>query len=418
MPIRHPEWTKNATIYEINIRQLTPEGTFNAALPHLHRIKSLGFDIVWIMPIFPIGELDRKGSLGSYYSIKDYTTVNPEFGTLKDFKKLVAEAHRIGLRVIIDWVANHTSRDAVWIAQHPEWYLWDTNGGAIAPYDWTDVAQLDTHNRQMWEEMARCMIYWIKEAEIDGFRCDMASLLPIDFWEFIRQELDKVQHVFMLAESEDYLLHRKAFNATYCWELHHIMNGIAQGKNEVADLDRYFKKQHLLFTSNDMRLAFTSNHDENSWSGTEFERMGLAAKTMAVFTFILPSLPLVYNGQEVALSRRLPFFDKDCITWNVNLDFEALYKGLVELKKRYQSLWNAGWGGSFDYSIDSMHSTFTVRREKNNESITAIFNFSTNSTRATTPSFATSDYFKGTLYGPNKKVSLMPWEYLVLINID
>lgn len=415
--MKHPDWTKNATIYELNVRQFTHEGTFKAAQEHLPRLKELGVKIIWLMPIYPIGEAERKGTLGSYYSIKSYKAINPEFGNIDNFKAFVDDAHQKGLRVIIDWVANHTSRDAVWVTEHPDWYKWDNNGKIVAPYDWTDVAQLDICNRHMWEEMASCMKYWLTETNIDGFRCDMASLLPVEFWEYIRKEVELVRHVFMLAESEDHHLHKNAFDATYCWDIHHIMNGLAQGKNTVADLDRCFKKQHTLFSQNDLRLVFTSNHDENSWSGTEFERMGLAAKQMAAFSFIVPSIPLVYNGQEAALSHRLQFFEKDCIEWNVNRDFEELYKQLIALKKRYEPLWNGEWGGTFRYRYDNHNKTFTIEREKYSTTITGIFNFSSSTTYAATPPYPTTDCLKGTVYSASKNITLMPWQYLILVNI-
>jgi len=414
--VKHPDWTKNATIYELNVRQFTPEGTFRAAQQHLARLKDLGIGIVWLMPIHPIGELERKGTLGSYYSVKDYTAINPEFGDFDDFKAFVDEAHRNGIRVIIDWVANHTSRDAVWITEHPDWYKRDSAGNIRVPYNWTDVAQLDTNNRHMWQGMASCMKYWISAANIDGFRCDMASLLPVEFWEYIRQEIDKEHRLFMLAESEDPLLHRKAFNATYYWDLHHTMNGLVQGKNTVEDLDRCFKKQHTLFSPNDMRLIFTSNHDENSWNGTEFERMGIAARQMAVFSFLIPGMPLIYNGQEAALSHRLKFFDKDSIEWNVNRNFEELYKKLTALKKEHEALWNAEWGGSFGYQFNGQSKTFTVERKKKGDIVIGLFNFSSNTASASTPPYPTTDYLKGSVHGASRGIRMLPWQYIVLVN--
>jgi glycosidase len=416
MPAKPPDWIKHATLYELNVRQFTPEGTFKAAQEHLPRLKELGVGIIWLMPIYPIGEVERKGTLGSYYSVRDYRAVNPEFGSINDLKAFVEEAHSKKMKVIIDWVANHTSRDAAWVDEHPEWYRWDNTGKIVAPYDWTDVAQLDIHNHHMWEEMASCMKHWLTQANIDGFRCDMASLLPVEFWEYIRQELDKVRHVFMLAESEDPHLHRNAFDATYCWDIHHIMNELAQGKSTVADIDRCFKKQHALFAPTDMRLNFTSNHDENSWSGTEFERMGLAAKQMAVFSFLIPGIPLIYNGQEVALSHRLSFFEKDCIEWGVNRDFEVFYTKLTALKKRYEALWNGDWGGTFVYHFDIHSKTFILEREKHSSTIVAIFNFSPNTSWAPTPAYPTTDYLTGTAYGASRGISLMPWQYLILVN--
>lgn len=413
--VKHPEWSKNIAVYELNVRQFTQQGTFKAAESHLPRLNDLGVGAIWLMPIYPIGEVERKGTLGSYYSIKNYKEVNPEFGTLADFKSFVTNAQSLGIRVIIDWVANHTSRDAAWVDEHPEWYKRDGEGRIIAPYDWTDVAQLDTFSHAMWEGMADAMKYWLNETTIDGFRCDMASLLPVDFWKFIRMELDKVRPVFMLAESEDYLLHKAAFDATYAWELHHIMNGLAQGKNSVEDLDHYFRKQQSLFAEKDMRLVFTSNHDENSWCGTEFERMGLAAKQMAVFSFIVPSLPLIYNGQEVALSHRLSFFEKDNIEWNVNRDYEELYKKLTALKTGNRCLWNAEWGGKFYYSFSSSQKTFTVTREADDEVVAAIFNFSDSVAEATTPPFESTDYFEGSIHGASRKLKIQPWQYMIFV---
>lgn len=413
--MKHPEWSKYSVIYEINIRQFTPEGTFKAAELHLQRLKELGVGIIWIMPIYPIGVESRKGTLGSYYSIRDYNSINPEFGNLKDFISFVDSARSLGLKVIIDWVANHTSRDAVWVEKHPQWYKRGEDGEIIAPYDWSDVAQLDTHNREMWVGMAEAMIYWLKNTNIDGFRCDMASLLPVDFWNFIRLEIEKVRPVFMLAESEDPYLHREAFNVTYCWELHHILNGLARGKNSVNDLSHYFSKQQLLFKKEDMRMTFTSNHDENSWSGTEFERMGLAAKQMAVLTFVIPGIPLIYNGQEVALSHRLSFFEKDNIEWNVNLDFTFLYQKLCALKREHKVLWNGGWGGDVMVYPDDNIKLVRIDRALDDDAVVAFFNFSDSYSTIHVPRGATKEYMTGIEYLPDVTVKLGPWQYLVFV---
>lgn len=413
--VNHPEWSKSSVIYELNTRQFTPEGTFNAAAKHLTRLKNLGVDIIWLMPIYPIGKQDRKGTLGSYYSIQSYTDINPEFGTLEDFKEFVAQAKTLGLRVIIDWVANHTSRDAKWVTEHPSWYKYDANGKLVAPYDWTDVAQLDTYNHEMWEGMAHAMTYWLNETPIDGFRCDMASLLPVDFWNFIRIELDKVRPVFMLAESEDPYLHRNAFNATYCWELVHLIDGIAQGKNSINDIESYFRKQASLFSKNDYRMAFTSNHDENTWSGSEFERLGLAAKAMAAFTFMIPSIPLIYNGQEAAYSSRLSFFEKDCIEWNVNRDFETLYQKLCQLKQTYRPLWNGPWGGETLVSVDGNGQNVKIERRKEDESVIAFFNFSSSYSTIQVPNTHFVDYLTEALYTPGSKAKLGPWSFIIFV---
>lgn len=285
----HPEWSYNAVVYEMNVRQYTPEGTFAAAARELPRLKRMGADIIWLMPIHPIGVKERKGTLGSYYAISDYCAVNPEFGTLDEFDRFVAEAHRLGLRVILDWVANHTSPDARWITERPaDWYVRDSLGRTIVQYDWTDIAKLNYDNADMRQEMERAMRFWL-ERGIDGFRCDMACEVPIDFWRTTLPALRRdYPQIFLLAEGEDPALHEGAFDASYSWELHHLMNDIARGKRGVAELKEYLKKDAANTPHEAFRLMFTSNHDENSWAGSEFERMGDAARVMALLTFTLP----------------------------------------------------------------------------------------------------------------------------------
>jgi glycosidase len=309
----HPEWSRNATIYEVNIRQFTLEGTFNAFSEQIPRLKKMGIDILWLMPVAPIGEKNRKGSLGSYYSVRDYKAINPEFGTLDDFKKVVEKAHQEGMKVIIDWVANHTSWDNPWITEHPDWYTKDSLGNMISPYDWTDVVQLDYTKKDVWNGMVDVLKYWIRETDIDGYRCDVAWKVPVEFWDFARTELDKVKPVFMLAEAEIPQYHTRAFDMTYAWELHHLLNSIAQGKKNVRSLDSLLIRQDTLFPADAYRMLFTSNHDENSHKGTEFERMGEGSICMAVLTATLPGMPLLYSGQESAFNKRLRFYDKDTI---------------------------------------------------------------------------------------------------------
>lgn len=351
-PVSHvvtPQWAKDAIIYEVNTRQFTPEGTFKAFAAHLPRLKALGVDILWFMPIHPIGIEKRKGSLGSYYSVRDYKGVNPEFGTFDDFKQLVAEAHALGFKVILDWVANHTAHDHPWISEHPEWYNRDDNGNIISPFDWTDVADLNyDNNPALWDAMIDALKFWVTEANIDGYRCDVAGMVPTAFWERARIELDAIKPVFMLAEDEGQReLMTKAFDANYGWEFHHIMNKMAKGEKTAEDVWTYFAKEDTLFAPSSYRMMFTSNHDENSWNGTEFERMGDGAKTFAVMSYTIPGFPLIYNGQEVGLDHRLLFFEKDLINWNKGEDFTQFYTKLNRIKKENEALWNANNGGSF-----------------------------------------------------------------------
>lgn len=342
----HPEWSKDAIIYEVNVRQFTPEGTFKAFEEHLPRLKELGVDIVWLMPIHPIGELKRKGGLGSYYSIKDYTAVNPEFGDLNDFKSLVAKAHELDMYVILDWVANHTAWDHEWVTEHPEWYNRNEDGEIVSPYDWTDVADLDFNNKDLYPVMLDEMKYWVEEADIDGFRCDVAGMVPVEFWNMARAELDKTKPVFMLAEAEEPIHHEYAFDMSYGWELHHIMNEIAQGKKNAIALDEYFAKVDTLYPHDAYRMYFITNHDENSWNGTEYERMGKAANTFALLTYTLPGMPLIYSGQEAALNERLAFFEKDTIKWG-DYELASFYQNLGKLRKENPALWCGEAGGTF-----------------------------------------------------------------------
>jgi glycosidase len=410
--IKHLQWAKNAVIYEVNTRQYTPEGTFKAMQAHLPRLKQLGVDILWFMPIHKIGVKDRKGELGSYYAVQDYKSINPEFGNLEDFKATVKEAHKLGLKVIIDWVANHTSRDSKWLAEHPEWFVKDKNGSIVAPFDWTDVAKLDYTNPQMRAAMVDAMKFWLTEANIDGFRCDVAGEVPTDFWNDARRELDKVKPVFMLAEAEKPELTLHAFDMDYAWNLHHIMNQIAQGKQHAASLAQYFKKQDLLYSPGTIRMNFTSNHDENSWNGTEFERMGPAAKTFAALCYLMPGMPLIYNGQEVAFNKRLEFFKKDPIQWNGDLAYTSFYQKLNQLKKVAPAL-DASITSSCTCKVDG--NLLTIERTNDKSKVTALFNLGGQQAIATTPATAGADYLSGKAYKPGTKVTIEPWEFLIFV---
>ncbi len=376
--IEHADWVYNATIYEVNIRQYTPEGTFAAFEEHLPRLSELGVKILWLMPIHPIGEVERKGSLGSYYSIKDYKGVNPEFGTMDDFKSLVEKAHQHGMKVIIDWVANHTSHDNHLVTEHPDWYTRDSVGNLISPFDWSDVVQLNYENQDLRNYMIGALKFWVQEANIDGYRCDVASMVPTDFWNSARKELDEIKPVFMLAEAEEVELQEFAFDADYGWEFHHIMNGIAKGEKTVLDIDEYYQRELAKYPKNTIRMHFTSNHDENSWAGTEFDRMGPdAAKAFAALTFVIPGMPLLYNGQEVAFNRMLEFFEKDLIDWTPNDEFTSLYKKLIELKKDNSALYAANKGADmFRVKTSNDVNVFAFTRENETDKVFAVFNLS------------------------------------------
>jgi len=340
-PVPQRDWADTAVVYELNTRQFTPEGTFAAAQRQLPRLKKLGVDIIWLMPIYPIGELERKGSLGSYYAIRDYCDVNPEFGTLADFDSFLSAAHEAGFKVILDWVANHTSPDHPWVTEKPaEWYYRDSLGHTIVEYDWTDIAKLNYDTPEVGEAMRDCMRFWVSRG-VDGFRCDVAYQVPQAFWEatipVLRDEAGK--EMYFLAEGEETWLHDAGFDATYAWKLHHLLNDIAQGAADGDSLARYIAWNAETYPADAKRLSFTSNHDENSWSGTEFERMGDAWKAMTVLCWTLPeSQPLIYTGQETGWNHRFEFFEKDPVpAWNDN-DYTAFYQYLTALRHDHPAL--------------------------------------------------------------------------------
>ena len=372
----HPEWSKDAVIYEVNIRQFTPEGTFKAFTEHLPRLKEMGVDIIWLMPIHPIGEKNRKGILGSYYSVKDYNDVNPEFGSKEDFKALVDKAHELDMYVILDWVANHTAWDHAWMEEHQDWYIKDSTGKIVAPFDWTDVAELDYDKPGVREAMTDALKYWVDEFNIDGYRCDVAMEVPTDFWNNARQKLDSIKQVFMLAEAELPEHHEKAFHMSYAWHLHHILNQVTQGKENANTIENVLANNDSIFPDGSYRMQFTSNHDENSWNGTVYERMGDAALQMATLTYILPGMPLIYTGQEATLNKRLEFFKKDEVDWN-GYPLAGFYTTLNDLKENNPALWNGNYGGSWErIKTPNDTSVFVLLREKDLNRVLGIFNFS------------------------------------------
>lgn len=372
-----PDWSKQATIYEVNIRQYTPEGTINAFIPHLDRLQKLGVKILWLMPVQPIGVEKRKGELGSYYSIRNYTAINPEFGTLEDFEKLVEEAHARGFKVILDWVANHTSFDHSWVYEHTNWYNRDSAGNIVAPVeDWSDVADLNYEAPGMPEAMTQAMLWWVKKTDIDGFRCDMAMMVPLEFWQETRRKLEQEKPVFMLAEAEGPEFHQGAFDMTYSWEMHHLMNDIAKNEKTVSVLEDYRAKQDSVYDEEDYRMTFTTNHDENSWQGTVFERMGDNHLNFFVLCATFDqAMPLVYSGQEAGLKHRLEFFKKDSIDFR-DTTFNEFYQKIIALKSSHPALINGTGQGSFKpMFVDDQHRIYAYRRVKGPRETVVILNF-------------------------------------------
>lgn len=377
-----PEWSRDDAMYEVNVRQFTPEGTFVAFARHLPRLDSLGVDILWFMPVQPIGVANRKGSLGSYYSIADYTRLNPEFGTAAEFRGVVDEAHRLGMKVILDWVGNHTAFDHPWVTEHPNWYTRRADGTISYPLDqegretdWTDVADLNFDNVDMRRAMIAEMKWWLDSMNVDGFRCDVAWGIPMDFWIEARAELEQAKPgLFLLAESEGPQYHA-AFEATYAWEYHHLLNDIASGKKAVAVLDEYLARQREQYPDDAYRLAFTSNHDENSWQGTEFERMGPNhIPAFVLSTTLEQMMPLLYTGQEARLSKRLRFFEKDTVPWVADT-LADFYRAMFDLKEANAALWNGEHGGTQSKLLTTADGIYAFVRTRDENSVLVVVNF-------------------------------------------
>lgn len=371
-----PQWAVNANIYEVNIRQYSEEGTFQAFANDIPRLKEMGVRILWLMPIHPIGEKNRKGTLGSYYSIVDYTGINPEFGSKEDFRQLVETAHDHDMKVIIDWVANHTAWDAVWTETNPEFYMTNDDGEFYPPVeDWSDVIQLDVENRDMWEAMIQSMEYWVEEYNIDGYRADVAYMVPTEFWVQARDRLEEIKSVFMLAEAEEPELHA-AFDMSYTWNLAQTMRDFGAGNASTADLDSAIERNFDMFHPRDYRMVFTTNHDENSWQGSDTDLYGDNFENFAVFAATIFGMPLIYNGQESGLDKQLEFFEKDLIEWG-NYKYQEFYTVLLELNTRNQALFNGEIGGTYHkISTDSDDHIFAYQRRGHHEQVMAIINFS------------------------------------------
>ncbi|TKB46751.1 alpha-amylase family glycosyl hydrolase [Thalassotalea mangrovi] len=376
--LQHPDWIRNATIYEVNIRQYTEQGTFNAFAEHLPRLKRLGVDILWLMPIHPIGEKNRKGSIGSYYSVKDYRAVNPDFGTMDDFKALVEKAHDMGMYVILDWVANHSAWDNPLTESNPDWYSKDHNGNFQPTpwWDWSDIIDFDFDNPHMRQYMAESMEFWVKEANIDGYRADVAGFIPIDFWEHVRKKLDAIKPVFMLAEWESRDLHQHAFDMSYAWQLHDTLHEVAMGKKDASAIYNYFAKTLNAWDRDAIKMNFVDNHDKNSWEQTMYDRFGDYLPASIVLTATAEGMPLIYSGQEAGLDKVLAFFEKDLIVWKED-PIGDLYQTLFTLKHKNKALWNGNWGGAMiPVPNNASKSVISFVREQDIDKVFVVINFS------------------------------------------
>lgn len=414
----HAPWSANAVIYEVNTRQYTDSGTFSEFARHIPRLAELGVDILWFMPIHPISELNRKGELGSYYAVADYKGVNPEFGNLDDFRAVVDSAHAAGMKVIIDWVPNHTGCDNPWVTEHPEYYrLDDDDGQMYGPFDWTDVYQLDYSKPELRLAMIDAMQYWIREAGIDGFRCDVAGMVPVDFWNAARDSIQSAageRPVFMLAEATEPELTEHAFDMAYNWPMKDLFSEIAATSGQytfakegeqprtfpvktAAAIDSLINLQSTQYPADAFLMNMTSNHDLNSWEGTEFERLGIYAPAFAALTYVLPGMPLIYTGQETAMDRALEFFVKDTPPqWEPRHPVFDFYKKLNALRHSRPELASGVAGGSVETWSDG--GMFAIRRQKGDSATCAVVNLGTDTAAVELPDFmlaGTVDVFTG-----------------------
>ena len=447
----HYDWSKNAVIYEVNTRQYSKDGSFDAVTADLPRLKEMGIDIIWLMPIFPISEKNRNECLGSPYAVRDYRKVNPEFGTMKDFDELLAKAHGMDMKVILDWVPNHTGWDHPWITEHPEFYSKDADGNIIipqnpnkdeAPWDWLDVADLNYDNESMRDSMVDMFKFWVEKG-IDGFRCDVAHQVPTDFWKTCIQELYKVNpNTYMLSEGEvPSQRNEGGFVSDYAWTFKNYMNAIGEAAQETekvakersqtaevgekieeakaSDFNEYLKQDRERFKKG-YHMYFTTNHDENTWEGTVFERLGDGHLTFAVMIFTFDGMPLIYNGQEAGLNKRLKFFTKDEIDWGT-YRFQDFYTKLIKFKKDNPALWNGTYGAEPVYvpTADANDEVYAFIREKDGNKVFVILNLSTENITTSLPGDAYAGTYtelfsgKAKTFEADELLKMGPWEYKV-----
>ena len=439
-----PEVEENGVIYEVNIRQYSPEGSFNAFTKDIPQLKELGVKIIWVMPIFPISQTKRKATggdnskfasdmpkeeqhkyLGSYYAVSDFKKVNPEFGTIEDFRNLVQTAHENGIYVILDWVPNHTGWDHVWIKEHPEFYTKNAKGEIIDPinpetgktWGWTDVADLNYDNQKLRKEMTADMLHWIKNENIDGFRCDVAGNVPLDFWKQAIPQLRKEKNIFMLAEAcEPALLKDNLFDMAYGWDGHHTLNKIAQGKETVKNFDAYIEKINKDYEANDILMNFVDNHDENSWNGTIKSRLGAAEEAMTALTYFMPGMPLIYSGNEYGLEHSLKFFEKDSIPKTKGKQWELRAK-LGKIKNEMGALNGGKNKAAYKKITASNENVLAFERTKNGKKVIYLANLSAQPVEVSIP---VTGQYKNLMTGKpmdlnaTQNYSMLPWQYYIL----
>lgn len=413
-------WSVNSNIYEVNVRQYTPEGTFNAFAKHLPRLKDMGVDILWFMPITPISEEKRQGTLGSYYACSDYKAINPEFGTLADFTALVKNAHDLGFKVIIDWVANHTGCDHIWTKTNPEFFKRDAEGKFYDTHNWHDVIDLNYYDHAMRAAMIDAMSYWVTTCDIDGFRCDMCHLVPLDFWFRARTELDAIKPLFWLGETQD-VPYLAVFDCLYGWRWMSATTKYFRKEFTLSQLKEVLHHYEYDLPAGTFPMLFTSNHDENTWNGTEYEKYGDMATTLAVFNNTWNGVPLIYTAQELPLHKRLPFFDKDEINWNGTPELHNFYKTLLQLRKQHPALQAGEAAKPQMLATNDNERLLAFSRTFEGKELLAILNFSAQEVAVQLPGAPIQGKFTNVFTQQPVTITasfstqLKAWDYLVLV---
>jgi len=419
--VENAAWTADAVLYQLNTRQFTSEGTFKAAQKQLPRLAAMGVDIIWLMPIHPIGEANRKGSLGSPYAVRDYRGVNPELGTAAEFRAFVDEAHRLGLKVILDWVANHSAYDNPLTVSHPEWFTRTPEGALMSPAgtDWSDVADFDYSQSGLRKYMTESLVYWVREFGIDGYRADVAGYVPTDFWETARVELGKVKPVFMLAEWEQRDLHARAFDATYGWGWKEAMQRLVKDGSGAGAMRGYYAGQSETWPRAAMRMVYTENHDQNSWDGVASEIYGPAYEAAIALSFTGLGLPLIYNGQEADNDRQLAFFERDPIVWREG-KHAALIAKLIALKTQARALHNGRFGAAMvEVPTNAAADVYAFTRGQAGERVFAVFNLSPRAQQVTFQYARHHGRYADALNGVDvdfaggETLGLAPWGYRI-----
>ncbi|MCQ2336367.1 MAG: alpha-amylase family glycosyl hydrolase [Paludibacteraceae bacterium] len=404
-----PDWAESAVIYEVNWRQATEDGKLTTFTErNLPKLKELGVDILWFMPINPISELNRKGELGSYYASQNYTALNPEMGTIDDFKAMVDSAHKMGMKVIVDWVANHTGCDNVWVAEHPDWYAYNPDSTHVQDWGWTDTYKLNYDNTELRKAMIDAMKFWVTECNIDGFRCDVAFMVPMDFWLEARKQLTAIKPLFFLAEAANKELCDGAFDMVYNWPMGYLFEEIYKGNKSPKLIDSLTVALRDSFAVDAYQMNHITNHDRNSWDGTEFERLGDGVKAFAALCYIAPGMPLIYTGQEYGYDHRFEFFKKDAPA-PYNEEWFNFYKGLNALKHSHKAL-NAGInGGDWKvYTTSAPDAVFACSRTLDDDTIFYVANLSGKEVE-----FTIDDAPEFTNFIGGIRLTLKAWEYQI-----